>query len=67
MEKIVKTISLLMYNHVVLNPAYAIKELERKGIEIPFAEDDKEMLKNYTVDLSHSLIIHQDLPVLIQK
>ena len=31
-------------------PAYAIKELERKGIEIPFAEDDKEMLKNYTVD-----------------
>ena len=31
-------------------PAYALKELERKGIEIPFAEDDKEILSKYTVD-----------------
>lgn len=31
-------------------PAYALKELERKGIEIPFAHDDKEILSKYTVD-----------------
>ena len=31
-------------------PAYALKELERKGIEIPFAEDDKDILSKYTVD-----------------
>lgn len=31
-------------------PAYALKELERKGIEIPFAEDDKEILAAHTVD-----------------
>lgn len=31
-------------------PSYALKELEREGIEIPFAEGDKELLKNHTVD-----------------
>lgn len=31
-------------------PAYGIFELERKGIRIPFAEDDKEILKKNTVD-----------------
>ncbi|WP_423188609.1 6-phospho-beta-glucosidase [Alkalibacterium sp. f15] len=31
-------------------PAYALKELEREGIEIPFEEGDKELLKEYTVD-----------------
>lgn len=31
-------------------PAYALKELEREGVEIPFKEGDKELLKEYTVD-----------------
>lgn len=31
-------------------PNYALKELERKGIEIPFADGDKELLKENTVD-----------------
>lgn len=31
-------------------PEYAIKELERKGITIPFVEGDKELLKEHTVD-----------------
>lgn len=31
-------------------PNYALRELERKGIEIPFAEGDKELLKENTVD-----------------
>ena len=31
-------------------PAYALKELERDGIKIPFEEGDKEVLKNHTVD-----------------
>ena len=31
-------------------PAYALKELERKGIEIPFEAGDKELLKAHTVD-----------------
>jgi len=31
-------------------PNYALKELERKGIEIPFEEGDKELLKENTVD-----------------
>lgn len=31
-------------------PNYAIKQLERKGITIPFEEGDKELLKNNTVD-----------------
>ncbi|UUX35052.1 6-phospho-beta-glucosidase [Fundicoccus culcitae] len=31
-------------------PAYALKELERKGIEVPFVEGDKELLKENTVD-----------------
>lgn len=31
-------------------PAYALKKLEREGIEIPFEEGDKELLKKYTVD-----------------
>lgn len=31
-------------------PAYALKELEREGIEIPFEEGDKELLKEHTVD-----------------
>lgn len=31
-------------------PAYALKKLERDGIEIPFEEGDKELLKEHTVD-----------------
>ncbi len=31
-------------------PAYALLELERKGIKIPFVEGDKELLSNNTVD-----------------
>lgn len=31
-------------------PCYVLKEYERKGFEIPFAEDDREILKNNTVD-----------------
>ena len=31
-------------------PAYAIKQLEREGVIIPFEEDDKEILKAHTVD-----------------
>lgn len=31
-------------------PAYAIKELERKGITIPMEEGDAELLKEHTVD-----------------
>ena len=31
-------------------PAYALKQLEREGIEIPFEEGDKELLKEHTVD-----------------
>ena len=31
-------------------PAYALKQLEREGIEIPFEEGDVEILKNHTVD-----------------
>lgn len=31
-------------------PAYALKELERKGIEIQMAEGDLEILKEHTVD-----------------
>ncbi|MCC5890586.1 MAG: family 1 glycosylhydrolase, partial [Alkalibacterium sp.] len=31
-------------------PAYALKELEREGIEIPFEEGDRELLKEHTVD-----------------
>jgi len=31
-------------------PAYALKELERDGIEVPFEKGDKELLKNHTVD-----------------
>lgn len=31
-------------------PAYALKQLERKGIEIPFEDGDKEILKAHTVD-----------------
>ncbi len=31
-------------------PNYALKEFERNGFEIPFKDDDKEMLKNHTVD-----------------
>ncbi|MDO4926595.1 MAG: 6-phospho-beta-glucosidase [Turicibacter sp.] len=31
-------------------PTYALKELERKGIKIPFEKDDKEILQKYTVD-----------------
>ena len=31
-------------------PNYAVKQLERKGITIPFEEGDKELLKNNTVD-----------------
>ena len=31
-------------------PNYAIKQLERKGITIPFEEGDKELLRNNTVD-----------------
>ena len=31
-------------------PAYARKEFEREGFEIPFVEDDADILKNNTVD-----------------
>lgn len=31
-------------------PAYALKQLERKGIDIPFEEGDRELLKENTVD-----------------
>ena len=31
-------------------PAYALKQLEREGIKIPFAKGDVELLKNHTVD-----------------
>ena len=31
-------------------PNYALKEFERKGFEVPFEADDREMLKNNTVD-----------------
>ncbi|MGO4936287.1 6-phospho-beta-glucosidase [Fundicoccus sp. Sow4_H7] len=31
-------------------PAYALKELERKGIVVPFEEGDKKLLKENTVD-----------------
>ena len=31
-------------------PAYALKEFEREGIEIPFEEGDKELLKEHPVD-----------------
>jgi len=31
-------------------PAYALKELEREGVEIPFEDGDKELLKEHTVD-----------------
>jgi len=31
-------------------PAYALLDLERKGIHIPFEEGDKELLKEHTVD-----------------
>lgn len=31
-------------------PGYALKELEREGIEVPFKEGDKELLKEHTVD-----------------
>ena len=31
-------------------PAYALKMLERKGINIPFVDGDKELLKAHTVD-----------------
>lgn len=31
-------------------PAYALKQLEREGIEVPFEEGDKELLKEHTVD-----------------
>ena len=31
-------------------PNYALKDLERKGIQIPFADGDKELLKENTVD-----------------
>lgn len=31
-------------------PNYALKELERENIEIPFVEGDKELLKEHTVD-----------------
>ncbi len=31
-------------------PNYALKELERKGIEVPFEDGDKELLKENTVD-----------------
>lgn len=47
-------------------PNYALKELERKGIEIPFEEGDKELLKENTVDFvsfsyySSKLAAHPD-------
>lgn len=31
-------------------PNYILKELEREGINIPFEEGDKDLLKNHTVD-----------------
>ena len=31
-------------------PSYGLKELERKGIRLPFVENDKEILKENTVD-----------------
>lgn len=31
-------------------PAYALKEMERKNIRIPFENGDKELLKDHTVD-----------------
>lgn len=31
-------------------PKYALKQLEREGITVPFAEDDQEVLKQHTVD-----------------
>lgn len=31
-------------------PNYAIKEFERNGFDIPYEENDKEILKNHTVD-----------------
>lgn len=31
-------------------PAYLLKQLEREGIEVPFVEGDKELLKAHTVD-----------------
>lgn len=31
-------------------PNYALKKLERMGVEIPFVEGDKELLKEHTVD-----------------
>ena len=31
-------------------PSYKLRELERKGITIPFKDDDKEILKNNTID-----------------
>ncbi|WEG74110.1 6-phospho-beta-glucosidase [Vagococcus intermedius] len=31
-------------------PTYALKEMERKGIEIPFIEGDTDLLKEHTVD-----------------
>lgn len=31
-------------------PSYKLRELERKGITIPFEDDDKEILKNNTID-----------------
>ena len=31
-------------------PAYALKEMERKGIELPIQEGDLELLKEHTVD-----------------
>ena len=47
-------------------PNYALKDLERKGIEIPFEEGDKELLKENTVDFisfsyySSKLTAHPD-------
>jgi len=31
-------------------PAYALKQLEREGVSIPWVEGDKELLKEHTVD-----------------
>ncbi len=31
-------------------PAYALKQLEREGVKIPFVKGDKELLQTYTVD-----------------
>lgn len=47
-------------------PNFALKKLEREGIEIPFEEGDKELLKEYTVDFisfsyySSKLTAHPD-------